>query len=56
MREYLRMFPDEAKRYTNFKDGLVAQFPNDYESYRAAKDPFLQNLKQKAYDWNERII
>jgi len=55
MRDYLRTFPEEAKCYSDFKDELVRKFPDDYESYRKAKDPFLQDLKQKAYDWNERI-
>lgn len=52
MRDYLRTFPEEAKRYADFKDELTQKFPNDYESYRAAKDPFLKNLEQKAYKWN----
>ena len=54
MRDYLRNFSNEAKRYSDFKDELVKKFPNDYESYRTAKNPFLKDLEQKAYRWNEK--
>lgn len=56
MRNYLRAFPEEAKRYAQLKDELVNKFPNDYESYRAAKDPFLKVLEEKSYLWYSTIL
>jgi GrpB-like predicted nucleotidyltransferase (UPF0157 family) len=55
MRDYLRAFPDECRRYSDLKVELLKKFPNDYESYRATKDPFLKDLKQKAYLWHATI-
>lgn len=55
MRDYLRTFPDEVTRYAQFKDELIRKFPNDYESYRAAKNPFLKELEQRAYRWEEGV-
>ena len=55
MREYLRMFPEEAQSYALLKDELVKKYPNDYESYRADKDPFLKSLEARAYKWFELI-
>lgn len=53
MRDYLRTFPEEAQSYAQLKDELVTKYPNDYQSYRSAKGPFLKDLEQKAYQWSE---
>lgn len=57
MRDYLRSFPEEAKVYSDFKTQLFTQFPHDYDAYRKAKTPFLDNFEKKAYGWqSENLI
>ncbi|MGN7177188.1 hypothetical protein BK139_14365 [Paenibacillus sp. FSL R5-0490] len=49
-RDYLRTHPDEAERYTNFKEELAQRF-DDTTDYSQAKKVFVKEMEQKALDW-----
>lgn len=51
MRDYLRTHPDKAKEYTDLKEKLNKEFPNDYPAYRAAKNDFLKEVEKQSFDW-----
>lgn len=53
MRDYLRTHPDEVERYGNLKKELFAKHPDNYSEYRTGKDPYLQALKRRAFDWKK---
>ncbi|MCL4391764.1 GrpB family protein [Patescibacteria group bacterium] len=48
LRDYLRSHPEEVRAYSDFKNDLYAQYPNDYTSYRKHKDEFMEKLLQRA--------
>lgn len=57
MRDFLRSHPDEAERYEKLKIDLFSKYPDDYIAYRAVKDPYLQEMKVRAFEWdNARIM
>lgn len=56
MRDFLRSHPAEAKEYTELKLDLFAKHPDDYIAYRAVKDPYLQEMKKRAFAWSEKRI
>ncbi|WP_315789914.1 GrpB family protein [Fischerella sp. JS2] len=47
-RDYLRMHPEEAKRYEALKRDLVARFPTDREAYTNGKSEFIHIVMVKA--------
>lgn len=47
-RDYLREFPDEAKRYEALKESLAEKFPNDREAYTKGKTKFIFSSIKKA--------
>lgn len=53
VRDYLRAHPEKAREYSELKQKNAELHPNDYSAYRAAKAPFLEQLKQEAYRWEE---
>lgn len=53
IRDYLRAHPEKAKEYSELKRKNIGLYPNDYPAYRNAKAPFLEQLKQEAYLWEE---
>lgn len=55
IRDYLRAHPKKAKEYSELKQKNIELYPNDYPAYREAKAPFLEQLKQEAYRWEEII-
>ena len=54
IRDYLRIHPERAVEYSKLKQKSIKRYPNDYPAYREAKSPFLQQLKQDAYLWEEK--
>jgi GrpB-like predicted nucleotidyltransferase (UPF0157 family) len=50
-RDYLRAFPDKAKKYSDLKEKIAQKYPEDYETYRKAKEPFLAQIEPEAYKW-----
>ena len=53
VRDYLRTHPEKAKEYSELKQKIIELHPDDYPAYRNAKAPFLEQLKQGAYLWEE---
>lgn len=47
-RDYLREFPDEAKRYEELKRSLAEQYPHDRVAYTQGKTEFIVALTEKA--------
>lgn len=56
VRDYLRAHPEKAKEYSKLKQKIYEIYPNDYPAYRNAKAPFLEQLKQDAYLWEEEKL
>ncbi|SRR3989344_1565843 len=54
VRDYLRTHPEKASEYSELKQKTIKLHPNDYTAYRATKAPFLEQLKQEAYRWEEK--
>ncbi|KAB2334524.1 GrpB family protein [Cytobacillus depressus] len=53
-RDYLRSHPEEAAKYSHFKEELAQQFDNTSE-YSKAKKEFVREMEQKALIWFEEI-
>ena len=47
-RDFLRKYPNEAKRYAYLKRDLAHQFQKDREAYTNAKAEYIQSVMQKA--------
>ena len=47
-RDYLRVHPDEARRYENLKRRLVAEHATDREAYTQAKTAYVVDVMRKA--------
>jgi GrpB-like predicted nucleotidyltransferase (UPF0157 family) len=50
-RDYMRVHPDEAQRYSDLKQTLAKQYPDDIEGYMDGKDEFIKAIDQKATVW-----
>lgn len=50
-RDYLREFPDEAKRYDDFKKSLAEKFPNNRVEYTKGKTAFIVPITEKAKEY-----
>jgi GrpB-like predicted nucleotidyltransferase (UPF0157 family) len=48
VRDYLRAYPDVARRYGELKQQLAAQFPNDIQSYVFGKTDFVLEMLRRA--------
>lgn len=53
MRDFFRTHPEKAKEYADLKESNSKLHPDDYPAYRAAKAPFLAQMEQEAYVWEE---
>ena len=47
-RDYLKEFPDEAKRYEELKLFLALEYPNDRIAYTEGKTEFVVALTERA--------
>ena len=47
-RDYMIAHPVEAKQYSDLKQKLAKQFPQDIESYMDGKDEFIKNIDRQA--------
>jgi GrpB-like predicted nucleotidyltransferase (UPF0157 family) len=50
-RDYLRVHPEEARRYAALKYNLASRYGEDRESYTEAKTPFLWEMMRQADAW-----
>jgi GrpB-like predicted nucleotidyltransferase (UPF0157 family) len=53
-RNYLRQFPDEARRYAEVKEEAAAKFPWDIDSYIEFKNGIVKELEKKAMFWAKK--
>lgn len=47
-RDYLRAYPDEARRYEGLKRDLAIQFRDNREAYTDGKEHFVKAILEKA--------
>lgn len=47
-RDYLRAYPEEARRYEALKRDLAVRFPTDRDAYTHAKGEYIQAVMEKA--------
>jgi GrpB-like predicted nucleotidyltransferase (UPF0157 family) len=52
-RDYLRVTPEDAKRYGDLKERLAMMYPSDVESYIAGKNRLALEIEKKALRWYE---
>ncbi|HEX4214281.1 MAG TPA: GrpB family protein [Candidatus Dormibacteraeota bacterium] len=50
-RDYLRSHPAIAAWYGELKGDLALRYPEDYEGYCNAKEPFVERLSRDALQW-----
>jgi GrpB-like predicted nucleotidyltransferase (UPF0157 family) len=55
-RDYMRVHPEEAQQYSDLKQRLAKQFPDDIEGYMDGKDEFIKAIDQKAAVWQHQLI
>jgi GrpB-like predicted nucleotidyltransferase (UPF0157 family) len=46
-RDYLKLHPEEARRYEALKDKLATEFRNDRDGYTEAKSAFVRGIMEK---------
>jgi len=51
IRDYLREFPDEAKRYNELKKSLSEKYPNNRVEYTKGKTEFIVSITKKAKEY-----
>lgn len=54
-RDYLRAFPEAARRYETVKLDLARRFPNDRPSYTSSKSPIIHELMHEAEHWEKNF-
>ncbi len=47
-RDYMRMNPSKAKEYSELKQKLAREFPNDIDGYMDGKDGFIKSIERLA--------
>jgi GrpB-like predicted nucleotidyltransferase (UPF0157 family) len=50
-RDYIISHPEDAQRYSELKQKLAQQNPDDIEKYLDGKDEFIKEIDRKAADW-----
>jgi GrpB-like predicted nucleotidyltransferase (UPF0157 family) len=47
----MRVHAEDAQQYSELKQKLAQQYPNDIEAYMDGKDPLIKEMDQKAAKW-----
>ncbi|MDI3234235.1 GrpB family protein [Exiguobacterium antarcticum] len=50
-RDYLREHPQEVEAYSEIKEQLANQYPEDIDAYIVGKDTFVKEMEQRALVW-----
>jgi GrpB-like predicted nucleotidyltransferase (UPF0157 family) len=50
LRDYFREHPEAVKEYSELKNKLYREFPEDYGEYRRQKDIWMEELKERLRD------
>lgn len=51
MRDYLNCHEEDAKNYSEMKESLAKQYPDDRETYTAMKSEMISEILTKAHNW-----
>ena len=54
-RDYMIAHPEEALQYSQLKQQLAKQFPDNMEDYIEGKDDYIKSIDQKAAEWVKGI-
>ena len=54
-RDFLRAHRDFAMAYSELKEGLAKDFPNDMEAYIAGKADFIKEVEKIALEWYREL-
>lgn len=52
-RDYMRSHPEDAQRYSELKQSLAKQYPDNIEGYMDGKSEFIKEIDKKAQLWHE---
>ncbi|MCT4780209.1 MULTISPECIES: GrpB family protein [Exiguobacterium] len=52
-RDYLREHPDEVEAYSEIKEQLANQYPEDIDAYIVGKNTFVKALERRALVWSD---
>ncbi len=50
-RDFLRTHPDQAMQYSEMKQRLAREHPEDIGAYIEGKDPFIKEIERRALGW-----
>ena len=50
-RDFMVTHPNYAQQYSDLKRQLAARYPDNIESYMDGKDSFIQDMQQRALEW-----
>jgi GrpB-like predicted nucleotidyltransferase (UPF0157 family) len=54
-RDYLVIHLQDALAYSQLKEDLARQYPEDMDGYVAGKNDFIQNIDEKALKWKQNL-
>jgi GrpB-like predicted nucleotidyltransferase (UPF0157 family) len=55
-RDYMRSHSEDAQRYSELKQKLAKQYPDDIEKYMDGKAEFIQEMDKKAVAWRKHMM
>jgi GrpB-like predicted nucleotidyltransferase (UPF0157 family) len=55
-RDYMRSHSKYAQRYSELKQKLAKQYPDDIEKYMDGKDEFIKEIDKKAVAWRKHTM
>jgi GrpB-like predicted nucleotidyltransferase (UPF0157 family) len=55
MRDYLNCHRDDAQAYSQLKERLAEQYPDDRNKYTEMKSAFISEILAKANQWRNSI-
>ncbi len=54
MRDYLNSHEEEARAYSELKDKLVRQYPENRAAYTRGKNEFIEEILRRAEEWRKQ--
>jgi GrpB-like predicted nucleotidyltransferase (UPF0157 family) len=55
-RDYMRSHPEDAQKYSELKQYLAQEYPQDIAGYMDGKDEFIKEIDRKAQAWRSHKI
>ena len=56
MRDYLNSHVEKAKEYSELKEKLARQYPEDRSAYTRGKNEFIEDILQRAAEWRKADV